>query len=172
MSLAAVPFAFLMPSYGELMIILVIGLLLFGRNLPQVGKAVGKTIIEFKRGLNDLRQQIDRDEDVREIRATLTDMRDEVRKVGDATRIPTLAVPTDPKSAFERLTDPDLASPGPDAYYTPPPPEQGPFEQAAAEATTQGPATASTDSEPDTTAVPPRAPGLPGTVDRGPTTSS
>jgi sec-independent protein translocase protein TatA len=34
-------------------IILVIGLLLFGRRLPEIGRNVGKSIVEFKRGLKD-----------------------------------------------------------------------------------------------------------------------
>ena len=33
-------------------IILALGLLIFGRRLPEVGKNLGKTIVEFKKGLN------------------------------------------------------------------------------------------------------------------------
>ena len=42
-----------MPGFGELIIILVIVLLVFGANkLPQLGEGVGKAIKNFKRGLN------------------------------------------------------------------------------------------------------------------------
>lgn len=42
-----------MPGMGELLIILVIVLLVFGANkLPQLGEGVGKAIKNFKRGLN------------------------------------------------------------------------------------------------------------------------
>jgi len=34
------------------LIILAIGLLIFGRRLPEVGKNLGKTIVEFKKGLS------------------------------------------------------------------------------------------------------------------------
>jgi sec-independent protein translocase protein TatA len=34
------------------LIILVLGLLFFGRRLPEVGKNLGKTIVEFKKGLS------------------------------------------------------------------------------------------------------------------------
>jgi sec-independent protein translocase protein TatA len=34
------------------LIVLAIGLLIFGRRLPEVGKNLGKTIVEFKKGLN------------------------------------------------------------------------------------------------------------------------
>jgi sec-independent protein translocase protein TatA len=33
-------------------IVLAFGLLIFGRRLPEVGKNLGKTIVEFKKGLN------------------------------------------------------------------------------------------------------------------------
>ncbi len=42
-----------MPGMGELLIILVIVLLVFGANkLPQLGEGIGKAIKNFKRGIN------------------------------------------------------------------------------------------------------------------------
>ena len=42
-----------MPGMGELLMILVIVLLVFGANkLPQLGDGIGKAIKNFKRGLN------------------------------------------------------------------------------------------------------------------------
>ena len=43
----------------ELMIILVIGILLFGKRLPEVGRSLGKGIVEFKRGLRGVEEEID-----------------------------------------------------------------------------------------------------------------
>jgi sec-independent protein translocase protein TatA len=33
-------------------VLLILGLLIFGRRLPEVGKNLGKTIVEFKKGLS------------------------------------------------------------------------------------------------------------------------
>ncbi len=45
---------FNLPGNSELLIILAIGLLLFGKRLPEVGRSLGKGIVEFKRGLKDI----------------------------------------------------------------------------------------------------------------------
>lgn len=42
----------------ELIVIGVIGILLFGRRLPEIGKNLGKTIVEFKKGLNSAQEEI------------------------------------------------------------------------------------------------------------------
>ena len=39
--------------FGIEMVLLVLGLLIFGRRLPEVGKSLGQGIKEFKRGLKD-----------------------------------------------------------------------------------------------------------------------
>ncbi len=43
----------------ELVIILAIGLLLFGRRLPDVGRSLGKGIVEFKKGLKGIEEEVD-----------------------------------------------------------------------------------------------------------------
>jgi len=43
----------------ELLIILVIALLLFGRRLPEVGRSLGRGIVEFKRGVKGLEDEIE-----------------------------------------------------------------------------------------------------------------
>ncbi len=43
----------------EIGIILLVGLLLFGRRLPEVGRGLGKSIVEFKKGLRDVTDEID-----------------------------------------------------------------------------------------------------------------
>ncbi len=48
-----------MPGGWEWLIILGIGLLLFGKRLPDVGRSLGRSIVEFKRGVRDIQSEID-----------------------------------------------------------------------------------------------------------------
>jgi sec-independent protein translocase protein TatA len=43
----------------EIIILLTIGVLLFGRRLPEVGRSLGKGIVEFKKGMRGLEDEID-----------------------------------------------------------------------------------------------------------------
>ena len=47
------------PGTAELIVIGVLGLLIFGRRLPDVARSVGKSIVEFKRGMRDVKDDID-----------------------------------------------------------------------------------------------------------------
>lgn len=51
--------AFGMPGPTEWIILLVLGLLIFGRRLPEVGRNIGRSIVEFKRGLKGIEDEID-----------------------------------------------------------------------------------------------------------------
>ena len=42
-----------MPGGSEWIVILIIGLLLFGRRLPEVGRSIGQGIKEFKKGMKE-----------------------------------------------------------------------------------------------------------------------
>lgn len=43
----------------ELMMILGLGILLFGRKLPEVGRSLGRGIVEFKKGLKGVEDEIE-----------------------------------------------------------------------------------------------------------------
>ena len=47
------------PSMGELLVIAAIGLLLFGKRLPEVGRSLGKGIVEFKKGLKGIDEEVE-----------------------------------------------------------------------------------------------------------------
>ncbi len=43
----------------EMIIVGVIAVLLFGQRLPEVGRSLGKSLMEFKKGLNDIKSEMD-----------------------------------------------------------------------------------------------------------------
>jgi len=43
---------------GELIVVLIIGVLLFGRRLPEMGRYLGKGLVEFKKGLHGLEDDL------------------------------------------------------------------------------------------------------------------
>jgi len=46
-------------GFMEMAIILFVGVLIFGRKLPDVGRSLGKGIVEFKKGLRGLEDEVD-----------------------------------------------------------------------------------------------------------------
>ena len=42
----------------EWLVILLVALLLFGRRLPEVARSVGKSIVEFKKGVRDVQSEV------------------------------------------------------------------------------------------------------------------
>ncbi len=52
-------FAFI-PGLGmqEMLLLLLLGVLLFGRKLPDIGRSLGKTVIEFKKGVSGVEEEI------------------------------------------------------------------------------------------------------------------
>ena len=59
------------PGLPEMVVIGAVALLIFGKRLPEIARSVGKSIVEFKRGLKDVR-------DVGDAQAKLSAPRDAV----------------------------------------------------------------------------------------------
>jgi sec-independent protein translocase protein TatA len=64
--------AFGLPGHGEWLILLLLGLLIFGRRLPEVGRSIGRSIVEFKRGIKGIEDEIE-DESSRKGEKRFTD---------------------------------------------------------------------------------------------------
>jgi len=58
------PFGFFSPGPMELIVIAVVILLLFGNRLPSVMRSLGRGIVEFKKGVKGVEDEVD---DVRKI---------------------------------------------------------------------------------------------------------
>jgi len=50
--------AFFSPGPPEMMIILVIAVLLFGKRLPEVARSLGRSMVEFKKGVSGIEEEI------------------------------------------------------------------------------------------------------------------
>jgi sec-independent protein translocase protein TatA len=48
-----------LPGGSEWIVIVLIALLIFGRRLPDVARSVGKSIVEFKKGVRDVKDDIE-----------------------------------------------------------------------------------------------------------------
>ncbi|RMH29711.1 MAG: twin-arginine translocase TatA/TatE family subunit [Planctomycetota bacterium] len=48
-----------MPGGWEWLIIAAIGLLIFGRRLPEVGRGLGRSIVEFRKGIKGIEDEIE-----------------------------------------------------------------------------------------------------------------
>ncbi len=51
--------AFIFPGHSEWLVLLVLGLLIFGRRLPEVGRSLGRSIVEFKRGIKGIEDEVE-----------------------------------------------------------------------------------------------------------------
>lgn len=52
-------YGFITPSPLTIMFVLGLGVLLFGKRLPEVARQVGLSFLELKRGMNELRSTLD-----------------------------------------------------------------------------------------------------------------
>jgi TatA/E family protein of Tat protein translocase len=73
-------------GFGEMLVILVIALLVFGpKKLPELGKSLGKGIREFKKATNDLKSNWE--DHIREAESSVDDVKQDVKPtIHDATK--------------------------------------------------------------------------------------
>ena len=53
-----------LPGGMEWVFILIAALLIFGRRLPDVARSIGRSIVEFKKGVRDIRDEVDHESQV------------------------------------------------------------------------------------------------------------
>ena len=83
-----------------------VGLLLYGRNLPDAGRSLGRVVAQLKRSFQDFKSQIDRDGEIGDVKQAISKTAREVKNVAKVPR----AV-SDPGSALRDLTHEAMSSP-------------------------------------------------------------
>jgi len=68
---------------GEILLILIVALLIYGGRLPEVARAIGKSVGELKRGLTETKDVVARELDAG-VRTDLDEAAREVRRVAAA----------------------------------------------------------------------------------------
>ncbi|MEW6670838.1 MAG: twin-arginine translocase TatA/TatE family subunit [Thermodesulfobacteriota bacterium] len=73
----------------EMLLILAIALIVIGpKKLPDLAKSLGRAFGEFKRATSELKQSIDVDNDLHDVKKTFDDIDTEVRASADLTDVP------------------------------------------------------------------------------------
>ncbi len=104
-------------GFPELCLIIVIALVVFGpQRLPDVARALGRGVAEFKRTMNELKETIDQDETVREIKQEFQSAQRQYMLDGS------LSKPVDVQSYIH--PDPKPAVPGPETANAGPDPAE------------------------------------------------
>jgi sec-independent protein translocase protein TatA len=84
-----------MPMGAEWLVIAALGLLIFGKRLPEVGKGIGQAIVQFKKGLKSVEDDIEQ-----------VDAEPPAKRLTDAT-----AASTTPAPAADHKFDPYTGKP-------------------------------------------------------------
>ncbi|MEO6594527.1 MAG: twin-arginine translocase TatA/TatE family subunit, partial [Planctomycetota bacterium] len=96
-------------GWTEMLLLVVIGLLLYGRNLPEAGRSLGRLLAQLKRGFQEFKDQLDRDGEIRDVKKTLRDTTQELRRVAQVPR-----AMADPGRAVRDFANQTISTPPPD----------------------------------------------------------
>ena len=103
----------------EMLLILAIALIVIGpKKLPDLAKSLGRAFGEFKRATSELKQSIDIDEDLHEVKRTFDDIDTDVRESVDiSAALDHDSDPPGPESPTDRKDSQETSAPIPDDSY-------------------------------------------------------
>lgn len=83
-------YAILSPGPGEIILILAVGVLLFGKRLPEIGKQLGKSLLEFQRGFHDLGKESEKTDETKKTEEAQQANNVAAKKTSDNSSQPTI----------------------------------------------------------------------------------
>ncbi|MCK5944438.1 MAG: twin-arginine translocase TatA/TatE family subunit [Planctomycetes bacterium] len=93
-------------GWQEMFLLFFIGLLLYGRNLPDAGRSMGRVVAQLKRSFQDFKDQLDRDGEIRDVKKVIQDTAREVKNVAKVPR-----AMQNPAGALRDLTHEAMSAP-------------------------------------------------------------
>lgn len=111
-------------SFGELLLIAAIGLLLYGRRLPEIAAQAAAKFEEMRRHLQDLRRDVGIDQEIQNARRAMADLKRETSlpRIASAALSGATPTPSSPAAArpvVERAPPPAAPSPADDPAAKP-----------------------------------------------------
>ncbi len=86
------------PGGYEWIILLILGLLIFGRRLPEVGRSLGRSIVEFKKGIKNIEDEIETESSADKIEAAPTQ------------KLPRTSQPAEPRVSHDSMSEAEAAA--------------------------------------------------------------
>ncbi|MGC8720416.1 MAG: Sec-independent protein translocase protein TatB [Thermodesulforhabdaceae bacterium] len=71
-------------GFQEVIVILIVALIVVGpKNLPQVGKALGRAVAEFRRAMSEVKEAVESNDIVKEFKEEYDRAKEGIRKIPD-----------------------------------------------------------------------------------------
>ena len=122
---------------SEILVIGIVGVLLFGKRLPEVASQAGQQLVKFRRSLQQVKAESGMDQEVRKIRRTIEEAIPRDFSVGEVARLASARVQERIQSARKEI-DLEIGKPLPEVAPAPPgpaaPPQAPPIQPAPPQA--------------------------------------